>query len=73
MTKFSPEQAKEIAALAAATLRATADSIEAAAQTATSPDDALWEIHRLILGEPLGTLLATAQDVLYPALRDAAE
>jgi hypothetical protein len=73
MTKFSPDQAKEIAGLSVVTLRATADRIEAIAQSSTNPDDALWEIHRAILSEPMGALLEFAQDTLYPALSDAAE
>jgi hypothetical protein len=72
-SKFSPEQVKEIATQAAAVYRATAERIEALAQTDASPDDALWEIQRCILGGPIATVHEIAQDVLYPALRDAAE
>ncbi|HYP99998.1 MAG TPA: hypothetical protein VER96_15090 [Polyangiaceae bacterium] len=73
MTKFTSQQANEIATQAAAIYRATADRIEAVAQSTDNPDDALWEIQRLILGETIGTLQELAQDTLYPALRDAAE
>lgn len=69
---FTAARVQGIATEAAAAYRAAADQIEAQARVA-DPDEAMWEIHRVILGEPLGALHELAQDVIYPALRDAAE
>lgn len=73
MSKFTSAQAREIATQVSAAYRTAATQIEAIAQSATDPDDALWEIQRVIRGELVWTPLELAQDVLYPALCGAAE
>ena len=73
MSKFTSDQAREIATQVSAAYRIAATQIEAIAQSVTDPDAALWEIHRVILGELVSAPFELAQDALYPALSSAAE